>query len=53
MRQQRLPLYAQLEKDRGTKVLTYVTGDRPGLETQINTDALDPFVHHLDTIGVT
>jgi hypothetical protein len=47
----RLPLYPKLETERKTKVITYVTGDRPGLETQISSEALDCFVHHLDIIG--
>jgi hypothetical protein len=46
-------LYEQLEADRGSKVLAYVTGDRPGLETQIHPEVLDHFVHHLDLIGPT
>jgi len=53
VRNERLPLYATLEKERGTKVITYVTGDRPKLELQIHPEVLDFFVHHLDLIGVT
>ena len=51
MLKERLPLYAELEKRYSAKVITYVTGDRPGLETQISREALDHFVHHLDAIG--
>lgn len=47
----RLDAYKQLEHVRGSKVLAFVTGDRPGLETKIGSDALDHFGHHLDAIG--
>ena len=33
MYQDRLGLYRQLEDNRGSKLLVYVTGDRRGLET--------------------
>lgn len=39
-----------LEKARSSRVLLYVTGDRPQMETQIGKDALDLLVHHLDLI---
>ena len=52
MRVQRLPLYQQIEADRGSKLLVYVTGDRPGLETQIHPEVLDNFSRHLDTFGL-
>ena len=45
-------LISELENARDSKVLLYVTGDRPGWETQISAEAFDPFVDHLDTIGV-
>lgn len=48
----RLPLYSDLEKSRGSKVISFITSDRPGLETQIASDAVDLFAHHLDSIGV-
>lgn len=38
----------QIAKERGSKVLLYVTGDRPGMETQIGPDVDDIFVEHLD-----
>jgi len=53
MRAERLPLYEQLERDRQSKLIVYVTGDRGGMETQIHSEALDHLVHHLDAIGVT
>lgn len=48
-----MPAYRQIEKDRGTKVLAFVTGERLGLQTQIARDAVDPFVSLLDRIGPT
>lgn len=49
---QRSPLIAQLEAARNSKVIIYVTGDRPDVGIQINWDAYDHFVNHLDKIGV-
>jgi len=51
MYEQRKALYRNLEEMRDSKVLTYVTGDRPGLETQISSEAFDLFVNQLDLIG--
>ena len=48
----RKELSEQLEQARASKVLLYVTGDKPGWETQISSDVSDAFVDHLDTIGV-
>lgn len=45
-------LYKNLEKARQARVLCYVTGDRPGLETKIHSEVYDYFVNHLDPIGV-
>ena len=53
MRAQRLQMYHDLEARRGSKLIVYVTGDRPGMETQIHPEVVDYFVHHLDLIGVT
>lgn len=50
MYKERLRLYAQLEEQRKSKVIAYVTGDRRGLETQMAKDVLDLFLHHLDII---
>lgn len=50
--QDRRELYRQIEEERESKVIAYVTGDRPGLETVMASDAVDYFVHHLDAIGV-
>jgi hypothetical protein len=49
---QRTPLYAQLETKRASKVLVFITGDRPELGIQIAGDCYDHFVNHLDRIGV-
>lgn len=48
----RQKLLEKLENSRDSKALLYVTGDRPGWETQISSDAFDCFVDHLDEIGV-
>jgi len=46
-------IYKQVEKDRGTKVLAFMTSDRQGMETQIAQDCIDLFVDLLDRIGPT
>jgi len=50
MHQHRLPLYQRLEELRNSKILVYVTGDRPGLGTQIHPEVLSFFTDHLDMI---
>ena len=47
----RLENYKWLESDRNSKLIVYITGDRPGMETQISPDALEYFPDHLDRIG--
>lgn len=37
-------------KERNSKVLLYITGDRPAMETQIGPDVDDIFVEHLDAL---
>lgn len=49
----RILLFKEIEKNRKSKVLLYVTGDRRGLETQISQEIIDLFVEHLDLIGPT
>jgi hypothetical protein len=49
----RKAIYKQIEEERSTKVLVYITGDRRGIETQISTDCIDLFVDFLDQIGPT
>ncbi len=44
-------LYLELETARSSKILVYITGDRPGLETQIHPEVYDFFVNHLDRTG--
>ena len=46
----RKAIYEQIEKERGSKVINYVTGDRPRMETQIGPDVIDLFVDHLDEL---
>jgi Periplasmic serine proteases (ClpP class) len=46
----RADLLRQLEASRGSKVILYVTGDRPGWEAQISADAVDAFIEHLDPL---
>ncbi len=50
MRANRLENYKKLEELRGSKLLVYVTGDKPGMETQIHPEILDYFVDHLDPL---
>lgn len=49
---ERAALYHQLEEKLNTKILTYVTSDRQGYETQIAQDVIDLFIGQLDKIGV-
>ena len=49
---ERIPIYKEIEQSRNSKVIAYITGDRRGLETQMSSEVLDFFVHHLDQIGV-
>lgn len=48
----RLSNYRTLEQNRGSKLLVYITGDRPGMETQIHQEVLDYFSNHLDTFSL-
>lgn len=47
----RLPLLQQIETERQSRAILYVTGSRPGMETQIGQDVIDLFVDHLDEMG--
>ncbi len=47
----RKKFYQKIEAERNSKVIAYVTGDRPGMEAQIGVDAPDVFLEHLDAIG--
>ncbi len=48
----RKDIYRRIEELRSTKLLVYITGDRPGLETQIHPEVLDYFVDHLDNFNL-
>ncbi len=48
--EQRKALIDKIERLRSSKAILYVTGDRPGLSTQIHPEVLDLFADHLDTI---
>lgn len=47
----RKKLYNELEASRGSKVITYITGDKPGMEAQIASDVLNYFPEHLDSLA--
>lgn len=47
---ERKAILNQIGEARGSKVLLYVTGDRPAMETQIGPDVDDIFVEHLDAL---
>ena len=47
----RTQVLRQIEDERKSKVILYVTGDRRGLETKIGQDVIDLFVDHLDALG--
>ncbi|GET27667.1 serine protease [Prolixibacter sp. NT017] len=51
MRSERIDNYRKIEEIRGTRLIVYVTGDRPGMETQIHPEVLEYFVNHLDPLG--
>jgi len=48
MAQERVQLIKKLEKARNTKVLLYITGDRPGWETQVHQEVLSHIARHLE-----
>lgn len=52
MYKDRLENYKKIESLRQSKLLVYVTGDRPGWETQIHSEVLDFFVNHLDLLNM-
>ena len=49
----RRELYRQIERERDTKVLSFITGDRKEMETAIAQDCIEPFVDLLEKIGPT
>lgn len=48
----RIPLLQSIERRRNSRAILFVTGDRPGLQTQIHGEVYDYFVNLLDDIGV-
>lgn len=51
MYSERIALYKQLEESFQSKVLAYITSDRPNMGAQIASDVIDYFIDHLDRIG--
>ena len=49
--QERIELYEELEAELGSRILVYVTSDRPNMGAQIAPDVIDYFIDHLDKIG--
>jgi hypothetical protein len=49
---ERVSLYQTLEEKLRSKLLVYVTSDRPGYETQFAGDVIDLFIDQLDKIGI-
>jgi hypothetical protein len=52
MLKDRIELYKKIEQERGSKLLVYITGDRPGMETQISPEVHDLFLNHLDRFNL-
>lgn len=48
----RIELYRGLEQALHSKLLVYITSDRPGFEVGIGQDVIDIFINQLDKIGV-
>lgn len=51
MYRERIELYQQLEREFNSKVIAYITSDRPNMGAQIAPDVIDYFIDHLDKIG--
>lgn len=47
-RQARIDLIHEIEEERGSKVLVYITGDRAGLQTKIGVDTFPFLAEHLE-----
>jgi hypothetical protein len=52
MLKDRLSYYKKIEQERNSKLLLYVTGDKPGMETQISPEVHDMFLNHLDRFNL-
>ncbi len=50
-KKERLQCIKEIEKERNSKLITYVAGDRRGLETRIASDIFPLFFEHLSQIG--
>ena len=48
----RLDKYSEIERERNSKIIIYVTGDKPGMETQISPEVHDLFLNHLDKFNL-
>lgn len=51
MYRERVELYKKLESEFNSKLLVYITSDRPNMGAQIAPDVIDFFIDHLDEIG--
>lgn len=51
MYNKRITLYERLEKEFDSKIIAYITSDRPNMSAQIAPDVIDYFIDHLDKIG--
>lgn len=51
MYQDRIDFYKNIEEEFNSKLLVYVTGDRPNMSSRIAQDAIDLFIRHLEKIG--
>ena len=49
----RIAIYQKIEKQRGSRVIAFVTGDRANMQAQIGNDSVDLFGDHLDEIFPT
>ena len=45
--------YREIEQQRKSRVVAYVTGDRPGMQSQINNDVIDLIGDNLDAVFPT
>lgn len=52
MLKDRIGHYKQIEEERKSKLLVYITGDKPGMETQISPEVHDMFINHLDKFNL-
>lgn len=48
---ERRQIYRELEKEFDSKIISYITSDRPNMSARIASDVIDCFIDHLDKIG--